>query len=82
MEKNDEFLTTRDVLSIGLFSSSRLYRMLSDGTFPAPIKIGKRSYWHKSDVELWKNGVRSRLSADAMRKHVEKIVRGRNLIDL
>ncbi|EAC1903199.1 TPA: AlpA family transcriptional regulator [Escherichia coli] len=29
------------------------YRLIRDGDFPAPIKLGRSSRWLKSEVEAW-----------------------------
>lgn len=29
------------------------YRLIRDGAFPAPIKLGRSSRWLKSEVEAW-----------------------------
>lgn len=40
---------------IGL-SRSSIYQMMSDGTFPLPIKLGKRAVgWAQSDIDEWLN---------------------------
>lgn len=44
-------------------SRSSIYRMMDEGEFPRPIRIGKRAVaWRTSTIEQWKNG---RPSADA-----------------
>ena len=38
---------------VGL-SRSTLYAMIADGTFPRPIKLGKRAVgWREADLLLW-----------------------------
>ncbi|WIF60052.1 helix-turn-helix transcriptional regulator [Atlantibacter hermannii] len=29
------------------------YKLIKDGQFPKPIKLGRSSRWKKSEVELW-----------------------------
>ena len=29
------------------------YKLIRDGAFPAPIKLGRSSRWLKSEVEAW-----------------------------
>ena len=29
------------------------YKLISDGLFPKPIKLGRSSRWRKSEVESW-----------------------------
>ena len=31
------------------------YKLISDGQFPKPIKLGRSSRWRKSEVENWMN---------------------------
>ncbi|CQH63882.1 helix-turn-helix transcriptional regulator [Yersinia bercovieri] len=31
------------------------YKLISDGSFPKPIKMGRSSRWLKSEVESWLN---------------------------
>lgn len=43
------------------FSRSTIYAIVSDGTFPAPVRIGKRAVaWRESDVSDW---IQSRVKA-------------------
>ena len=37
-----------DIADITGLSRSTIYRRIEDGTFPAPIKIGRRSFWKRS----------------------------------
>ena len=30
-----------------------VYKVVKDGAFPAPIKLGRSSRWLKSEVEAW-----------------------------
>ena len=35
-------------------SRSSIYAMMSEGTFPKPIKLGRRAVgWRSSDIEKW-----------------------------
>lgn len=36
-------------------SKATLYRMISDGKFPKPRKLGKRSVWSDSDIRHWRD---------------------------
>ncbi|WP_082643581.1 helix-turn-helix transcriptional regulator [Ruegeria denitrificans] len=43
-----------DVESLVGLSRSTIYAMIADGTFPRPIKLGKRAVgWRQSDVLTW-----------------------------
>ncbi|CAI2534834.1 Predicted transcriptional regulator [Serratia proteamaculans] len=34
-------------------SDKWFYKLIQDGSFPKPIKLGRSSRWLKSEVELW-----------------------------
>jgi predicted DNA-binding transcriptional regulator AlpA len=38
---------------------SWIYREISAGRFPAPLKIGKSSVWDSADIENWKAAIRA-----------------------
>lgn len=45
-----------DMLFITAFSGMTdkwIYRLISEGRFPVPIKLGRSSRWLKSEVENW-----------------------------
>ena len=47
-------LRRKDVEAIVGLSRSTIYHLISEGLFPAPIKLGKRAVgWKVSDVEIW-----------------------------
>ncbi|MGM0984993.1 MAG: helix-turn-helix transcriptional regulator [Pseudomonadota bacterium] len=48
-------LIRRDaVLELCCISNSSLHRMINEGRFPAPVKVGKRSVaWVESEVKEW-----------------------------
>jgi prophage regulatory protein len=53
----------QDVLSLTKLARSTIYQMMSDGTFPASVRLGARSVgWHQRSVEDW---IESRTSAAA-----------------
>ena len=45
---NMEFITTLTGLTDKWF-----YKLIQNGEFPKPIKLGRRSRWLKSEVEIW-----------------------------
>lgn len=47
------FLRLDEVLARVGFQKTKLYQMVREGQFPAPIKIGKRVRWADSTVEQW-----------------------------
>ncbi len=51
---HDKIYRRPDVESLVGLSRSTIYAMIADGTFPKPIKLGKRAVgWRQSDVLNW-----------------------------
>lgn len=46
-------IRTKDVLATVQSSKSKLYSDIADGTFPAPIKWGRSSYFLADEVNEW-----------------------------
>ena len=47
-------LTLAELLAVLKCSRATLYRRVSSGDFPAPVKFGERSNrWPQSEVEAW-----------------------------
>ena len=47
-------LRRKDVEAVVGLSRSTIYHLISEGLFPAPIKLGKRAVgWKVSDLEIW-----------------------------
>ena len=58
-DPNDKLLSLPEVQCIVPLSKSRIYHLLSKGSFPAPVKIGQvRSCWLSSEIHEY---VQSRL---------------------
>lgn len=50
----DRLLRRREVEEITGLSRSAIYRKISEGTFPRPVKIGSTAVrWRESDIEAW-----------------------------
>ncbi|NOC90613.1 AlpA family transcriptional regulator [Ruegeria sp. HKCCD6604] len=50
----DKIYRRPDVESLVGLSRSTIYAMIADGSFPKPIKLGKRAVgWRQSDVLTW-----------------------------
>ena len=50
----DRLLKLSEVRAIVPYSNASIYRMVSEGEFPAPLKLGKnRSAWRLSDIQQW-----------------------------
>lgn len=51
---NDALLSVADLRGEIRFSTATIYRKVADGTFPQPIKFGKRcTRWRASDIAAW-----------------------------
>lgn len=48
-----EFLTVENILARFQMSRASLYRAVSRGEFPAPVKLGRSTRWRVSDVDAW-----------------------------
>ena len=35
------------------FGRSRIYQLIAQGEFPAPVKIGKSSRWVRAEIDTW-----------------------------
>jgi prophage regulatory protein len=47
-------LRLRKVLELTGLGRSTVYRMMSERTFPSPVKLGRRAVaWKSADVEQW-----------------------------
>ena len=50
----DRLLRLSEVLARCGLSRSSLYRMMRDGSFPEPLKVGVRAVrWRESEIEAW-----------------------------
>jgi predicted DNA-binding transcriptional regulator AlpA len=47
----EQHITLEEVLSIVKFSKAYLYKLIRDEKMPAPVKIGRRSYWYPSEIK-------------------------------
>jgi prophage regulatory protein len=56
----------RRIKSRTTLSGSMLYRLIAEGKFPRPIKIGRRSYWDSREVSSW---IESQLTEGSSRPH-------------
>ncbi len=54
MTNPDRILRCKDVMALTGLSRSTLYAMMSDGAFPASIKLSKRAVgWRAKAVQAW-----------------------------
>lgn len=53
-DMNERIYRRPDVETLVGLSRSTLYAMIADGTFPKPVKLGKRAVgWRARDIEAW-----------------------------
>lgn len=56
---HDELRKMREVLEMTRLSKSTIYKLIADGTFPAPVKVGRSSMWKYSAVLSWIDGLQN-----------------------
>lgn len=50
---NDQFVTMAFITKLTGLTDKWFYKLIQDGTFPKPIKLGRSSRWLQSEVEAW-----------------------------
>ena len=56
----DRLLTCKDVVAQTKLSRSTIYRLVGDGSFPKPVRIGPRAKrWLESDIRAWLEELRA-----------------------
>lgn len=49
----DQFVDMAFITSLLQMTDKWIYKLIKDGVFPRPIKLGRSSRWLKSEVEKW-----------------------------
>lgn len=49
----DQFIDMVFITSLTGLTDKWFYKLIKDGSFPKPIKLGRSSRWLKSEVENW-----------------------------
>lgn len=49
----DQFIDMKFITQLTGLSDKWFYKLIKDGLFPKPIKLGRTSRWLKSDLEEW-----------------------------
>ena len=49
----DQFIDMKFITQLTGLSDKWFYKLIQDGLFPKPIKLGRASRWLKSDLEEW-----------------------------
>ena len=50
---SDKFITINQITIKISRSKSVIYRLINNGEFPPPIKIGRGSVWPESEIDAW-----------------------------
>lgn len=50
---NDKLVDMSFITTYTKMTDKWFYKLISDGVFPKPIKLGRSSRWLKSEVESW-----------------------------
>ncbi|EFN5410312.1 AlpA family transcriptional regulator [Escherichia coli] len=50
---NDQFVDMKFITRLTGLTDKWFYKLIQDGEFPKPIKLGRSSRWLKSEVEQW-----------------------------
>lgn len=49
----DQLIDMAFITSLLQMTDKWIYKLIKDGVFPKPIKLGRSSRWLKSEVEKW-----------------------------
>ncbi|ECG5644043.1 AlpA family transcriptional regulator [Salmonella enterica subsp. enterica serovar Poona] len=49
----DQFVDMAFITGLTGLTDKWFYRLIKDGLFPKPVKLGRSSRWLKSEVETW-----------------------------
>ena len=50
---NDKFVDMAFITQLTGLTDKWFYKLIPDGEFPKPIKLGRSSRWLESEVEAW-----------------------------
>ncbi|MBP6082890.1 MAG: AlpA family transcriptional regulator [Providencia sp.] len=50
---DDQFVDIKFITRLTGLSDKWFYKLIQDGEFPKPIKLGRSSRWLKSEIENW-----------------------------
>lgn len=50
---DDQLVDMRFITKLTGVTDKWFYKLIKDGQFPKPIKLGRSSRWKKSEVGLW-----------------------------
>lgn len=49
----DQFIDMAFITKLLQMTDKWVYKLIKDGMFPKPIKLGRSSRWRQSEVETW-----------------------------
>lgn len=50
---NDQFVDMKFITRLTGLSDKWFYKLIQEGEFPKPIKLGRSSRWLNSEIESW-----------------------------
>lgn len=50
---NDQFVDMKFITQLTGLTDKWFYKLIQEGLFPKPIKLGRSSRWLRSEVEAW-----------------------------
>ncbi|EKT65441.1 helix-turn-helix transcriptional regulator [Providencia alcalifaciens] len=50
---NDQLVDIKFITQLTGLTDKWFYKLIKDGDFPKPIKLGRSSRWLKSEIEMW-----------------------------
>lgn len=50
---NDQLITMAFITQLTGLTNKWFYKLIQEGLFPKPIKLGRSSRWLRSEVEAW-----------------------------
>lgn len=50
---DDELVDMKFITQFTKLTDKWFYKLIKDGQFPKPIKLGRSSRWYKHEVEIW-----------------------------
>lgn len=50
---NDQFVDMKFITQLTGLTDKWFYKLIQDGGFPKPIKLGRSSRWLQGEVEAW-----------------------------
>lgn len=60
---HDELREMRELTEMTRLSKSTIYKLIADGAFPAPVKVGRRSMWKYSEILNWIDSLENEAAA-------------------